>query len=127
PGPGNAISLARTPVFDELWARYPTTQLTAKGKAVGLPEGQMGNSEVGHLNLGAGSIVKQDLTRIDEAVEQGTLADNAALREAFEAGRDRRVHLVGLVSEGGVHASMGHLRALIELGAQLGVADLVIH
>ncbi len=69
PGPGNAVELANTPVFDELWERYPRTTLTACGRAVGLPEGQMGNSEVGHLNLGAGSVVMQDLTRIDEAVE----------------------------------------------------------
>ncbi len=126
-GPGNAVSLADTPVFDALWARYPTTRMIAKGTAVGLPEGQMGNSEVGHLNLGAGAVVKQDLTRIDEAAEDGTLAENEVLRAAFEAGRDTRVHLIGLVSEGGVHSAMRHLKALIELGAQLGVGDLVIH
>ena len=67
PGPGNAISLAHTPVFDELWERYPHTQLIACGRAVGLPDGQMGNSEVGHLNLGAGAVIRQDLTRIDDA------------------------------------------------------------
>ena len=127
-GPGNAISLARTPVFDELWAAYPTTQLTAKGKAVGLPEGQMGNSEVGHLNLGAGAVVKQDLTRIDEAVENGTMAQNDVLRAAFEGvAPGGRVHLIGLVSEGGVHSAMRHLKALIGLGAELGVGDLVVH
>jgi 2,3-bisphosphoglycerate-independent phosphoglycerate mutase len=127
-GPGNAVSLARTPVVDELWERFPHTTLTAKGNAVGLPEGQMGNSEVGHLNLGAGAVVKQDLTRIDEAVENGALAANATLRAAFEAaGPSGRVHLIGLVSEGGVHSSMRHLRALIELGSQLGVGDLVVH
>lgn len=128
-GPGNAVSLAQTPVFDELWAAYPTTQLTAQGKAVGLPDGQMGNSEVGHLNLGAGAVVKQDLTRIDEAAEEGTLAQNAVLRAAFEAGaaEGRRVHLIGLVSEGGVHSSMRHLQALIGLAAELGVSDLVLH
>src|ERR1700730_11451729 len=83
PGPGNAVSLARTPVFDELWARYPHTQLTACGRAVGLPEGQMGTSEVGHLNLVAGAVVMQDLRRIDVAVEHGELAANAVLRSAF--------------------------------------------
>jgi 2,3-bisphosphoglycerate-independent phosphoglycerate mutase len=124
-GPGNAVSLARTPVFDALWARYPRTTLTAKGKAVGLPEGQMGNSEVGHLNLGAGSVVKQDLTRIDEAAEDGTLAHNEALRAALTGAE--RVHLIGLVSDGGVHASMRHLRALIDMGAELGVPDVVVH
>ena len=125
PGPGNAVELASTPVFDDLWARFPHTQLAAGGKAVGLPEGQMGNSEVGHLNLGAGAVVKQDLTRIDEAVEEGTLAGNEALRAAF-TGFDR-VHLIGLVSDGGVHSSDRHLRALIALGAELGVPDLVVH
>ena len=125
PGPGNAVDLADTPVFDELWSRFPTTTLTACGKAVGLPEGQMGNSEVGHLNLGAGSVVMQDLTRIDAAAESGEFAANDALRGAFTGAE--RVHVIGLVSEGGVHSSMEHLRALIELGASLGVSDLVVH
>src|ERR1700679_3088541 len=80
PGPGNAVSLAETPVFDKLWATFPHTTLTACGAAVGLPEGQMGNSEVGHLNLGAGAVVKQDLVRIDEAVADGSLAENEVLR-----------------------------------------------
>jgi 2,3-bisphosphoglycerate-independent phosphoglycerate mutase len=125
PGPGNAVSLADTPVFDDLWARYPHTQLKACGRAVGLPEGQMGNSEVGHLNLGAGAIVKQDLTRIDEAVEDGTLAANPVLRAAFEGAE--RVHLIGLVSDGGVHSSDRHVRALVALGAQVGAPDVVVH
>jgi 2,3-bisphosphoglycerate-independent phosphoglycerate mutase len=124
-GPGNAVSLARTPVFDALCERYPHTTLTACGRAVGLPEGQMGNSEVGHLNLGAGAVLMQDLTRIDIAVEQQALAANPALRAAFAA--SERVHLIGLVSDGGVHASDQHLQALITLGAELGVADLVLH
>ncbi|HET9072995.1 MAG TPA: 2,3-bisphosphoglycerate-independent phosphoglycerate mutase [Solirubrobacteraceae bacterium] len=128
-GPGNAISLARTPTFDALWARYPHTTLTACGRAVGLPEGQMGNSEVGHMNLGAGAIVMQDLTRIDVAVEAGELSENAVLRAAYEAaaGGGRRLHLIGLVSDGGVHSSDGHLRALVAMAAQLGVDDLVLH
>jgi 2,3-bisphosphoglycerate-independent phosphoglycerate mutase len=125
PGPGNAIELADTPVFDELWERYPHTELTAKGEAVGLPEGQMGNSEVGHLNLGAGAVVKQDLTRIDEAVKSGTLAGNEVLNAAMQDAE--RVHLVGLVSDGGVHSGWKHLRALIELAAERDVPDLVIH
>jgi 2,3-bisphosphoglycerate-independent phosphoglycerate mutase len=124
-GPGNAVELADTPVFDDLWARFPHTQLAAGGRAVGLPEGQMGNSEVGHLNLGAGSVVRQDLTRIDDAVEGGELAANPVLREALTAAP--RVHLIGLVSDGGVHSSDGHLRALIALGAELGTEDLVVH
>jgi 2,3-bisphosphoglycerate-independent phosphoglycerate mutase len=124
PGPGNAVEQAATPVFDELWSSYPHTTLTAWGKAVGLPEGQMGNSEVGHLNLGAGAIVKQDLLRIDEAIADGSFAENEVLRSAC---RTERLHLLGLVSAGGVHASMGHLRALIELAGREGVGDVVIH
>jgi 2,3-bisphosphoglycerate-independent phosphoglycerate mutase len=124
PGPGNAVELADTPVFDELWEKYPHTTLTAWGEAVGLPEGQMGNSEVGHLNLGAGTIVKQDLLRIDEAIEDGSFFENEVLLAACQTDR---LHLVGLVSEGGVHASMGHLKALMELAAGQGVDDVVIH
>ncbi len=125
PGPGNAVSLARTPVFDELWATYPHTTLAASGAAVGLPEGQMGNSEVGHLNLGAGAVVRQDLVRIDDAIADGSLRGSEVLRAAF-AGAER-VHLLGLVSDGGVHSSLAHLRALIEFGGELSSADLVVH
>jgi 2,3-bisphosphoglycerate-independent phosphoglycerate mutase len=124
-GPGNAVSLASTPVFDELWQRYPTTTLTTCGLAVGLPEGQMGNSEVGHLNLGAGSVVMQDLTRIDAAAADGSMESNSVLRDAFSGAS--RVHVIGLVSDGGVHSSMHHLRALISMAAALGVSDLVVH
>jgi len=112
-GPGNAISLADTPVFDELWASHPHTQLIAMGESVGLPAGQMGNSEVGHLNLGAGAIVPQDLARIDAAVEDGSLASNEVLRAAIDGAE--RVHLIGLVSDGGVHSSDRHLKALVDL------------
>ncbi|MGA9859966.1 MAG: 2,3-bisphosphoglycerate-independent phosphoglycerate mutase [Solirubrobacteraceae bacterium] len=125
PGPGNAVSQADTPVFDDLWSRYPTTSLTACGRAVGLPEGQMGNSEVGHLNLGAGSVIMQDLTRIDAAAADGELAANEVLRAAFEG--SERVHIIGLVSDGGVHSSLDHLHALIDLAAELKVKDLVVH
>ena len=124
-GPGNAVALAATPVFDELWRRYPHSQLTTWGTAVGLPERQMGNSEVGHLNLGAGAVVKQDLTRIDEAVTDGKLAENDILRDAVSGAE--RVHLIGLVSGGGVHSSEEHLKALIRLAAERNVPDLVIH
>jgi 2,3-bisphosphoglycerate-independent phosphoglycerate mutase len=124
PGPGNAVTLASTPVFDELWARYPHSQLTTWGPAVGLPEGQMGNSEVGHLNLGAGAIVKQDLTRIDEAVRDGTLASNEALRAAVDG--VERVHLIGLVSDGGVHSGWSHLQALVAMAAGAG-PEVVVH
>lgn len=123
-GPGNAIDLADTPVFDELWATYPTTTLTACGTAVGLPEGQMGNSEVGHLNLGAGAVVKQDLTRIDEALV-ARREGNAVIDAAMDG--TERLHLVGLVSDGGVHSSLEHLEALVELARAKGVADVVIH
>ncbi len=125
PGPGNAVSLARTPVFDALWAEYPHTTLTAYGRAVGLPEGQMGNSEVGHLNLGAGAVVRQDLVRIDDAIADGSLAENEVLRAALEPGA--RLHLLGLVSDGGVHSSLEHLRALIALARERGVREIVVH
>jgi 2,3-bisphosphoglycerate-independent phosphoglycerate mutase len=120
PGPGNAVELADTPVFDALWREYDTTTLTACGEAVGLPEGQMGNSEVGHLNLGAGAVVKQDLVRIDEA----DFAENEVLAKAIEGAE--RVHLIGLTSDGGVHSSDRHLFRLIELLSQK-VDDLVVH
>jgi 2,3-bisphosphoglycerate-independent phosphoglycerate mutase len=118
-GPGNAVSLAKTPVFDELWSAHPHTQLVAMGPSVGLPEGQMGNSEVGHLNLGAGAIVPQDLARIDAAVEDGSLASNEVLRAAIDGAQ--RVHLIGLVSDGGVHSSDRHLKALVELVGDKGI------
>ena len=124
-GPGNAVALADTPVFDRLWAERPHTTLTTKGEAVGLPAGQMGNSEVGHLNLGAGAIVPQDLARIDAAVADGTLGENEALQRALRGAE--RVHLIGLVSTGGVHSSEEHLKALIGLAADWNVPDLVIH
>ena len=130
PGPGNAVSLASTPTFDRLWEEGRTTQLTACGPAVGLPEGQMGNSEVGHLNLGAGAIVKQDLARIDSAVADGSFFDNEALASACRRAVDSprgRLHLIGLVSDGGVHSGWEHLEACVELAGQEGVPDVVFH
>jgi 2,3-bisphosphoglycerate-independent phosphoglycerate mutase len=130
PGPGNAISLARTPVFDRLWERYPHTRLSAQGPDVGLPEGQMGNSEVGHLNLGAGAVVKQDLARIDDAIADGSFFENPALVAACERARNSprgRLHLLGLVSDGGVHSGWEHIEATIELASQEGVPDIVFH
>jgi 2,3-bisphosphoglycerate-independent phosphoglycerate mutase len=121
PGEGNAISLADTPVFDELWTTRPHTTLTACGESVGLPAGQMGNSEVGHLNLGAGAIVPQDLARIDTAVEDGSLAGNEILQAAIKDAP--RVHLIGLVSDGGVHSSDRHLKALLDIID----GDVVVH
>jgi 2,3-bisphosphoglycerate-independent phosphoglycerate mutase len=119
------VSLAQTPVFDELGSSYPHTQLTAGGRAVGLPEGQMGNSEVGHLNLGAGAVVRQDLTRIDDALADGSLERNEVLQAAFADAE--RVHLIGLVSDGGVHSSLAQLEALIAMAAKRGVPEIVVH
>ena len=128
PGPGNAVSLAETPVFDELWQSYPHTTLETSARSVGLPDGQMGNSEVGHLNLGAGAIVRQDLTRIDDAIDDGTFFDNGVLRAACAAAREAgRLHLLGLVSDGGVHSSVEHLFACAELAARERVEDVVVH
>src|SRR6188474_3295825 len=128
PGPGNAISLAETPVFDSLWDRYPHTQLNASGRSVGLPEGRMGNSEVGHLNLGAGAVIRQDLVRIDDAIADGSFFQNEALRAACARGRESgRLHLVGLVSDGAVHSSLDHVKACIELAMRERVPHVVLH
>jgi len=130
PGPGNAISQAETPVFDSLWAGSPHTELTASGRAVGLPDGQMGNSEVGHLNLGAGAVVKQDLLRLNDAIADGSFFENEVLTWICEQARNGprgRLHLLGLVSDGGVHSGWEHLEACIELAAREGVPDLVLH
>ncbi len=127
PGPGNAVQLADTPVFDELCARYPHTTLSASGEAVGLPPGQMGNSEVGHLTIGSGRILFQDLVRVHRAVADGSLARNDALVSAFRRARERGgdVHLLGLVSYGGVHSHIDHLRALLALAEHEGMRDRV--
>jgi 2,3-bisphosphoglycerate-independent phosphoglycerate mutase len=125
PGPGNAVELARTPVFDDLCARYPHSQIEASGEAVGLPPGQMGNSEVGHLTIGSGRILFQDLMRVNKAVEDGSLFRNEALLGAFRRAKERGgdVHILGLVSYGGVHSHIRHLQALLELAAQEGMAE----
>jgi 2,3-bisphosphoglycerate-independent phosphoglycerate mutase len=115
-GPGNAVTLAETPVFDGLWERFPHTTLAASGEAVGLPPGQMGNSEVGHLTIGAGRRLYQDLMRINKAIEDGSFFENEALRAAFARGGD--VHLLGLVSHGGVHSHIDHLRALLRFAPE---------
>ena len=130
PGPGNAISQASTPTFDALWERYPHTELDASGRAVGLPDGQMGNSEVGHMNLGAGAIVKQDLLRINDAIADGSFFENEVLTgicERARSGPRGRLHLLGLVSDGGVHSGWEHIEACIELAAAEGVPELVVH
>jgi 2,3-bisphosphoglycerate-independent phosphoglycerate mutase len=125
PGPGNAVELAATPIFDALWARGPRTTLEASGEAVGLPPGQMGNSEVGHLTIGSGRILDQDLQRVNRAIREGTLLDNDALVAAFRSAREKGgdVHLLGLVSYGGVHSHIDHLRALLALAGREGMAD----
>ncbi|HEU4569887.1 MAG TPA: 2,3-bisphosphoglycerate-independent phosphoglycerate mutase, partial [Gemmatimonadales bacterium] len=126
---GNAIALADAPTWERLWARQPRTLLEASGLRVGLPEGQMGNSEVGHLNLGAGRVVMQDLVRITEAIETGDFFRNPAFVEACRLvkERDGTLHLMGLVGQGGVHASQAHLAALIDLAAREGVRRVAIH
>jgi len=125
PGPGNAVELADTPVFDDLWARYPHTTLRASGEAVGLPPGQMGNSEVGHLTIGSGRVIFQDLMRVNKAIDSGELFENRALVGPFRRARERggNVHLLGLVSYGGVHSHIDHLRALLELADREDMAE----
>ncbi len=125
PGPGNAVELAATPVFDRLWREFPHTTLRASGEAVGLPEGQMGNSEVGHLTIGSGRILFQDLQRVNAAIRDGSLFENPVLTGAFERAQARGgdVHLLGLVSYGGVHSHIDHLRALLELAQRRGMAE----
>jgi 2,3-bisphosphoglycerate-independent phosphoglycerate mutase len=125
PGPGNAVELADTPVFDALCERYPRGTLAASGEAVGLPAGQMGNSEVGHLTIGSGRILFQDLARVNRAVEDDAFAENLALVSAFARARERGrdVHLLGLVSYGGVHSHIDHLRALLRLADREGMGE----
>ena len=125
PGPGNAVELAETPVFDALWARYSHTTLDASGVAVGLPDGQMGNSEVGHLTIGSGRILDQDFQRVNRSIADGSFFENAALVGAFERAKQRgtNVHLLGLVSYGGVHSHIDHLRALLRMSARHGMEE----
>jgi 2,3-bisphosphoglycerate-independent phosphoglycerate mutase len=125
----NAIALARTPTWNELLARYPHTTLEASGEAVGLPDRQMGNSEVGHMNMGAGRVVYQDLTRIDQSIRNGELFTNPVLQEAMGRCRtgDRALHFMGLVSDGGVHSHQRHLHALLELASRLKLPRVFVH
>ncbi|CAM3766818.1 2,3-bisphosphoglycerate-independent phosphoglycerate mutase [Cohnella lubricantis] len=126
---GNAVAQAKKPNFDRLWSTYPHTQLTAQGEAVGLPEGQMGNSEVGHLNIGAGRIVYQDLTRITKSIREGDFYENetllGAVRHAKQNGK--KLHLYGLLSDGGVHSHIAHCFALLELAKKEGLSEVYIH
>lgn len=125
---GNAILSAETPNIDRFQREYPTTLINASGRAVGLPEGQMGNSEVGHLNLGAGRVVYQDITMIDKAIEDGEFFKNDKLKTAMESlDRDNALHLVGLLSDGGVHSSISHLFALLDMAKKKNVKNVYIH
>ena len=125
----DAIQHAKTPFVTSLYDKYPHNTLTTCGRAVGLPEGQMGNSEVGHLNLGAGRIVYQELERINVAIENGTLQNNAVLNETLDHAKNnnKTLHLMGLVSDGGVHAHINHLKALTNICAEKGLSDVMIH
>ncbi|MBD2847504.1 2,3-bisphosphoglycerate-independent phosphoglycerate mutase [Paenibacillus sp. IB182496] len=127
---GNAVAQANKPNYDRYMAQYPNTTLTACGEAVGLPEGQMGNSEVGHLNIGAGRIVYQDLTRISKSIRDGEFYDNETLMGAIRHVQmvpGRKLHLYGLLSDGGVHSHIDHLMALLELAKKENVAEVYIH
>src|SRR6267154_3199701 len=124
---GNAPLLARTPYHDYLYTTYPMSRLSASGMDVGLPVAQMGNSEVGHLNLGAGRIVYQDFTRINKAILDGELSINPGIQQAFASARHSRLHFIGLLSDGGVHSHQDHLIALVKEAAKCGVKEILIH
>ena len=125
----NAVALGRTPVMDRLMKEYPFARGNASGMAVGLPDGQMGNSEVGHLNMGAGRIVYQELTRITKEIQDGTFFENPALMEAVEncKAKGSALHLFGLLSDGGVHSHNTHLYGLLELAKRSGLSDVYVH
>ena len=124
---GNAIAKAHKPNLERFWKNYPTTTLAASGLAVGLPRGQMGNSEVGHLNIGGGRIVYQDYTRISLAALQGTMAENEVLLQAMQKAKGARLHLIGLLSDGGVHSHNTHLYALLQMAAKMGLEKVYVH
>lgn len=128
-GEGNAVQMASTPYIDSLLINYPNMKIGASGLHVGLPDGQMGNSEVGHLNLGAGRIVYQDLTRIDKSIADGDFFTNPVLLAAIKHAQDqgKKVHLMGLLSDGGVHSHQDHLYALLELAKNQGLNDVYVH
>jgi len=129
PSPGNAFELARHPTFERLFAGSPWTRLETSGERVGLPEGQMGNSEVGHMTMGSGRIVFQDIVRISKSIANGSLAKNPVLGDAFEAAKPpgRTLHLLGLLGPGGVHALQDHLDSLVDLAIAAGVGRIRIH
>ena len=124
---GNAVKEAKTPNLDRIEKTYPTTLIKASGLDVGLPDGQMGNSEVGHTNIGAGRIVYQDLTRITKAIQDGDFFTNEVLEKAMENGKEHAVHIMGLLSDGGVHSHIDHLKALIKMAKEKGVEKVYVH
>ena len=128
-GADNAVSAANTPFIDGLYANYPHTTLGASGEDVGLPDGQMGNSEVGHLNIGAGRIIFQELSRINNAIKDGSLKENEVFVKAMDdcAANDKTLHLMGLMSPGGVHSMQSHCEALVSMAAERGVKSVRIH
>lgn len=125
----SAVDQANTPFIDSLYGKYPHSKLEASGLAVGLPEGQMGNSEVGHMNIGAGRVVYQDLVRINKAVEEKELDENPVLTAAFDyaIAQKKNVHFIGLLSDGGVHSHIGHLKGLISIAERKGIKNLFVH
>jgi 2,3-bisphosphoglycerate-independent phosphoglycerate mutase len=129
PGPGNAISLAKIPVWDALWAKYPHSLLDASGEAVGLPPGVMGNSEVGHLTIGSGRVIYQDLSRINRAIADGSFFDNPVLKGVVQRTKERggSLHLMGLLSDAGVHSVMGHIKVIVRLANCGGMDRVFIH
>src|ERR1700723_204847 len=124
---GNAVALARKPTYDELLRKFPNTLIKTSGPAVGLPEGQMGNSEVGHLNIGAGRVVHMDITRIDLLIANKQLDQVPLFQQAMERGRQRQLHLLGLLSDGGVHSHIKHLFALLEMAKQQKIERVFVH
>ncbi|MFZ9587498.1 MAG: 2,3-bisphosphoglycerate-independent phosphoglycerate mutase [Crocinitomicaceae bacterium] len=125
----DAISAAHTPYMDSLWSMYPHATLQTSGEHVGLPDGQMGNSEVGHLNIGAGRIVYQELTRINKSIREGAFQENPVILEAFKVVKERnaKLHFIGLVSEGGVHSSQAHLHTLCDMAKNHDIENVYIH
>jgi len=128
-GPGNAIELAETPIWDTLWRKYPHVLLEASGEAVGLPPGVMGNSEVGHLTLGAGRIIYQDLSRINHAIDDGSFFENVELMRLMKGVKQRgtSLHLMGLLSDAGVHSDISHLKALLKMAGRVGLESVFVH
>ena len=124
---GNAVAAAKKPNFDRLFESYPRTTLGASGNDVGLPDGQMGNSEVGHLNIGAGRIVYQELTRISKSIDDGDFFENKELTDAIQNARGKALHLLGLLSDGGVHSHISHLKGLIDFAKKEGIETVYVH